>query len=170
MGDGFTSRKRFGEPSVPHSSLREGLGPLRFVRTFPAWYNVNMIPESSRMLSILPFLLLLPGCFSCFGPVDIEDFDTELEAWRLEAMRPGFDCSVRVAGECKRGRVLFLFEFGIDSGRILFFDADSRQFLGKRDFGVFCSSSSLVALLCPEGIATEAFCGSYEVGDAVPLR
>lgn len=125
--------------------------------------------EVSKTVFILQFLVLLvPGCVSCFGPVDAADFDAELEAWRLDAIRfPG--CNIRVAGECDGGSVLFLYEFGIDAGLILFFDADTRQFLGKKDFGVFCRSSSSVARRCPVGIAAEVFCGPYEVGDSVRL-
>lgn len=117
-------------------------------------------------MCVLPFVMLT-GCFSCFGHMDPEDFDTELSTRRQEAADDSFCCfHHRVAGECNGGRIVFLDEVAIDAGFTLFFDADSGQFLGKKDRGAYCGSTSLVALQCQAGVITEVFAGPYEVGDA----
>ena len=116
---------------------------------------------------------MLTGCFliPCYQDLNPEDFDTELEAWRQEAMQHQLACRTRLtrlAGECNGGRVLFLREIFIDTMLTRFFDADSGQFLGKKDSGGFlCGSTSLVALQCPVGIVTESFCDDSVAGPVV---
>lgn len=129
--------------------------------------------KNVQILCGVLFLVLLPGCFlGCFGPVEAEDFDTELAAWREQAEDPESWCHTRFAGECSDGRLLFLYEVEIDASWARFFDADTGELLGHDDRGAFCGfTAPLVALRCLDGVITEVFCGPYELGDAfTPYR
>jgi hypothetical protein len=116
-------------------------------------------------------LLPIMGCYSCFGPVTAEDFDTELSAWRLEAEAGGL-CHIRLVGECDAGEMLFLYQLDVDAPLTRFFDAGTGRFLGHDDRGAMCGwGSPPIALRCRrDGIVTEVVCGAdyYEVGDPLP--
>lgn len=129
-----------------------------------------------HLLKVTVLLVLIPACFCSAPSVDVEDYDTELTAWREDAENPEQSCNVRITGECDDGRTLFLHEFLIDSGRTVFFDADTREFVAYEAIGIFvppifCFGPKWYPypVSCEDGVITEVLCGtSYEIGDPFP--
>lgn len=122
-------------------------------------------------LSLMFLVALIPvGCFiPCEGVGSAEGIDATTEQWREDAVDPDFSCNVRVVGECTGSNIVFLKRFGLDSGTTSFFDASTKTFLGAQctGFPFFFWLNSPIALFCQEGVVTESFCGSYEVGETI---